>query len=117
MTLIPAEESGEALDPEQRALLKTLADALERAGELELFEAALLLDSKRSREELSLLLDALETEMGTRAAKASDRRRLLRAADLVRQLREAHRLNVNAGQLSGWLCAGMFETNAALNGF
>ena len=28
--------------------------------------------------------------------------------ELVRELRQAARLNVNQGQLAGWLCAGMF---------
>ena len=58
---------------------------------------------------LSALLDALWTELGSRAVRAGDRRRLLRAAELVKQLRGAAWLNVSAGQLSGWLCAGMFE--------
>ena len=80
-----------------------LADALEKAEELELLEAAMSLEGKR--EELSALLGALEEELG---ARAKDRRGLLRAAELVRQLRGAARLNVSAAQLSGWLCAGMF---------
>ena len=67
------------------------------------------LDSKRGREELSALLDALKKELGARAVRAKDRRRLLRAADLVDELRGAAKLNVNAGQLAGWLCAGMFS--------
>ena len=70
-----------------------LADALEKAEELELLEAAMSLEGKR--EELSALLGALEEELGARAVRAKDRRGLLRAAELVRQL-------------SGWLCAGMF---------
>ncbi len=87
--------------------MNKLADALERSGELELMEAALSMEGKR--EELSALLDALWTELGSRAVRSGDRRRLLRAAELVKQLRGAARLNVSAGQLSGWLCAGMFE--------
>ena len=67
------------------------------------------LDSKGSREELFALLDDLEVELGARAARGGDRRRLLKASELLRELRGAARLNVNAGQLSGWLCAGMFE--------
>ena len=39
------------------------------------------------------------------------RRRLLRASGLVRELNTAARLNVNGGQLAGWLCAGMFQSN------
>ena len=69
----------------------------------------MVLDARRGREELSALLEALEGELGARAARAVDRRRLLRAVDLVKELRSAAKLNVNGGQLSGWLCAGMFD--------
>ena len=41
--------------------------------------------------------------------QGGDRRRLLRAAELVKTLRGAAMLNVNAGQLAGWLCAGMYN--------
>ena len=98
-----------AVSEELRETAKKLAGGLERAGELELLEAAMLLDGKRGREELSALLSALEDELGTRTVRAADRRRLLRAVELVKKLREAARLNVGAGQLSGWLCAGMFD--------
>lgn len=94
---------------EQLALVCRLADALERAGELDLLETAMDIDSKGGREELFALLETLEAELGLRAVRGGDRRRLLRAGELVKKLREAARLNVNAGQLSGWLCAGMFE--------
>ena len=59
--------------------------------------------------ELSILLGALETELGARAVQGGDRKRLMKAAELVKQLRSAAQLNVNAGQLAGWLCAGMYE--------
>ena len=108
LVLIPAEPQRCAgLAPEQLALVARLADALERAGELELLEAALELNGKR--EELSALLSALESELGRRAVEKGGGRRLLRSAELVRKLRGAAKLNVSAGQLSGWLCAGMFE--------
>lgn len=100
-------EHGEA-GQERLALAGRLAGALERADELTLFETAMELDGKQGRDELLMLLDALEAELGSRAARGGDRRRLLRAAELVKTLRGALRLNVNAGQLSGWLCAGMF---------
>ena len=109
LALTPAREEESPASLELLALAEKLAGALERAGELELMEAAMALDAKRSREELSALLDALEAELGARAAGALDRRRLLRAVELVKGLRGAARLNVSAGQLSGWLCAGMFE--------
>ena len=110
LALTPMEApKAEVLSEEQGELVKKLAAALEQADELELLEAAMSLDGKRGREELSALLDALAEELGARAVRGGDRRRLLRAVDLVNRLREAARLNVNAGQLSGWLCAGMFE--------
>lgn len=110
LALGPAEATadGEA-QRERRQAAQELAGALERAGELELLEAAMVLDARRGREELSALLEALEGELGARAARAAGRRRLLRAVDLVKELRSAAKLNVNGGQLSGWLCAGMFD--------
>ena len=107
LALTPAEEPVQ--DAEREVLVQRLADALEGAGELELLEAAMELDVKRGREELSALLAGLETELGVRAVRGGRRKRLFRAADLVRQLRSAAGVNVGGGQLSGWLCAGMFE--------
>jgi len=110
LSLTPPDQVEETCsNEERRALVEKLAGTLEKAGELELFETAMSLDSKRGREELSTLLDALEGELGSHAARGGDCRRLLRAVDLVNRLREAVRLNVNAGQLAGWLCAEMFE--------
>ena len=65
---------------------------------------------KRSREELFSLLSDLEDELCARMARSGGGRRLLRAVELIKTLRGAARLNVSAGQLSGWLCAGMFES-------
>jgi len=77
LALGPAEApaDGEAVR-ERRQAAQELAGALERAGELELLEAAMVLDARRGREELSALLEALEGELGARAARAVDRRRL-----------------------------------------
>ncbi len=110
LALTPVEgEERPALDPEQLEQAERLAAALERAGELELLETALsVLDVKRSREELSAFLGALERALGARAVRGGERRRLMHAVDLVNRLRDAARLNVSAGQLSGWLCCGMF---------
>ncbi len=88
--------------------VRQLADAMETGAELDVFEAAMTME-KQSREELTKVLDALEGELGTRAARSADRRRLFRGVELVRRLRAAARLNANPGQLSGWLCAGLFE--------
>ena len=107
--LLPADRRpGPGGDEERSALVRRMADALERAVELELLETSMEFASKRSREEFFSLLIDLEDELCARAARSGDRRRLLRAAELVRRLRSAVRLNVNANQLSGWLCAGMF---------
>lgn len=103
----PAVKAGEE---EQLLLVRKMADALERAGELELLEAAVSFTAKRSREELFALLDALEVELGSRALKSGARRRVLRGVELVKELREAAHRNVSGNQLAGWLCAGMFTT-------
>ena len=110
LELRPADRTDNAGgDQEQTALVRGMADALERADELELLETSMEFAAKRSREEFILLLEALEQELCARTARSAARRRLLRAVELVRSLRSAARLNVNANQLSGWLCAGMFE--------
>ena len=92
---------------EQDARVKELARLLETGDELELFQASMILD-KSAREELTPVLDALEAALGQRAAGGGDRRRILKAVEVVRQLRAAAQLNANPGQLAGWLCAGMF---------
>lgn len=99
----------EACSEEGRELVKKLAGALEGADELTLFEVLMELGGKWGRGELPALLGALETELGARAVRGGDRKRLMKAAELVKQLRSAAQLNVNAGQLAGWLCAGMYE--------
>ena len=111
LALIPAgrpDNAGGNL--EQTALVGRMADALEGAGELELLEVSMEFAGKRSREEFVLLLNALEEELCARTARSGGRRRLLRAVELVKTLRGAARLNVSDGQLSGWLCAGMFTS-------
>lgn len=97
-------------DQERAALAHRMADALEGADELELLETSMGFAAKRSREEFILLLNALEAELCARTARSGDRRRLLRAVELIKTLRGAARLNVSAGQLSGWLCAGMWPS-------
>ena len=100
-------EGGGEHSAARTALARNLAQAMEQGSELELFEAAMALD-KQGKDELPRLLDSLEEELGRRMAQSADRRRLFRGVELVRQLRGAARLNANAGQLAGWLCAGMF---------
>lgn len=97
---------------EREQQVAALADALERGTELELMERSMLLEQTK-RETLGLLLDELEQELGRRLVQRQDRRRLLRAVELVRTLRAAAQLNANPGQLAGWLCAGLFESDPA----
>ncbi len=95
---------------ERRERAGALAAALERGSESELFRETLVLE-KAGREELIPLLDALIETLAARLAAAPHSRRLFRAAELPRQLRAAAQRNVNAGQLAGWLCAGMFSSS------
>lgn len=101
------EENGSG--PERSIQAESLAQALECGDELAVFQASMALD-KGGREEVTALLDALEVALGERIARGGDRRRLLKAAELVKQLRSAAQLNANPGQLAGWLCGGMFLT-------
>lgn len=99
------EETGSG--PERKDQVEELAQALECGDELALFQASMALD-KGGREDVTALLDALEAALGEKIARGGDRRRLLKAAELVKQLRGAAQLNANPGQLAGWLCGGMF---------
>ena len=92
--------------PQWQSTVETLAEAIERGGELELFQASMALDRKDS---LLPMLEALEESLGRRCVAAPDRRRLVKGMELVRTLRQAAKLNANPGQLAGWLCAGMFS--------
>ena len=92
--------------PQWQSAVETLAEAIERGGELELFQASMALDQKDS---LLPMLEALEESLGRRCVAAPDRRRLVKGMELVSTLRQAAKLNANPGQLAGWLCAGMFS--------
>lgn len=89
--------------------LRTLADILESGDELTVLEA-LQSREKTGREELTALFSALEVELVGRIPRSRDPKRCLRCVELLRQLRGAAALNVNPGQLLGWLCAGLFES-------
>ena len=97
---------------EKRQQLKQLADrlipVLEQGEELEVFEATMELD-KLSRGEVSTVLEILDGELVKRLPYSAEKRRMLKAVELIRQLQQAAQLNVGPGQLSGWLCAGIFE--------
>ena len=95
---------------EQTELAQQLAQVLERGDELQVLRAAQALE-KAGKEGLSPLLDALTEALGERLLQGGDRRRLMRAVGLVRQLRQAAQFNANPGQLAGWLCAGLFFNN------
>ena len=108
-------EGGSEAGEDRRKQAAALADALEKGGELQLFEASMLLE-QAGKNQLIPLLEALEGELVGRMRNAADRRRLMKAVDLVRQLRGAAQVNANAGQLAGWLCAGMFVNTGTRNG-
>ncbi len=99
-----------AAGEERRRQAEELVRALEGTDELALFEAAQTLE-KVPKEELPRLLDQLFVQLGERLAQAGEKRRLLKAASLVKKLRGAAELNANPGQMAGWLCAGMFLEN------
>ena len=95
----------EARERSERA--DALVRALEGDSELALLEAAQVLE-QIPKEEVPRLLDQLYISLGERLTGGGDRRRLLKAAALVKRLRGAAQLNANPGQMAGWLCAGMF---------
>jgi DNA polymerase-3 subunit delta' len=90
-----------------REMAQTLARAMEQGDELELFRTAMSLE-KMGKEELGGVLDHTVVEIAAILPVSREKRRLLRAVELLRKLRGAVELNANAGQLSGWLCAGLF---------
>ena len=100
------EGGGEAAET-RRQQADQLVTALDGRDELALLEASMLLE-KVPKEELPRLLDQVTAVLGDRLPRSEDPRRLLRAEELVRKLRGGAELNANPGQLSGWLCAGMF---------
>lgn len=85
-----------------------LAQVLEHGDELTVFEMAMSLE-KLSREELAGILERTVEEIAVRLPGSECRARLLRAVELLRRLKEAVELNANAGQVTGWLCAGLFD--------
>ena len=85
-----------------------LARVLENGDELTLFETTMALE-KLGREELSSVLDRTVVEIAAILPQSQQKRRLLKAVELLRKLRGAAELNANAGQLAGWLCAGSFR--------
>lgn len=84
-----------------------LAGVLEQGDEFKLFQTTMALE-KLNREELGTVLDRTVVQIGQLLPQSRHKRRLLQAVELLRRLRGAVELNANAGQLAGWLCAGMF---------
>lgn len=105
---VEALEGGGQAQRDRAVEARRLVQALEGHSELSLLAAAQVLE-QIPKEEVSPLLDQLYIQLGERLAAGGDRPRLLKAAALVKTLRGAAQLNANPGQLSGWLCAGMFE--------
>ena len=92
---------------DRRELARRLCRLMEDGDELARLEQAMGLE-KLPKEELPPLLDELEGELVDALARSSRPARLNRGVELVRRLRGALRLNLSPGQLSGWLCAGLF---------
>lgn len=101
-------EGGNEVRQRLKQLAEKLIPVLEQGEELELFEATMELD-KLSRQEVSAVLEILDGELVKRLPNNGQKSRMLRAVELIRQLQQAALLNVGSGQISGWLCAGMFE--------
>lgn len=97
---------------EQAQALKDKADKLSRllmqGQELELLEFSLTLD-KLSREETQRLLDLTSAALGDQILQAPDRARALRAAQGVKEMRQAAGLNVGPAALFPWLTARLFS--------
>ena len=85
-----------------------IADALENGTEWQLFQASMALE-RGPKEGVIPLLERVRTLVVERLPGSSQKKRLLKAADLLEQLRQAAALNANPGQLAGWLCAGLFQ--------
>lgn len=96
---------------EQAQALKDKADKLARllvsGQELELLEFSLTLD-KLSREDTQSLLDLTGAALGDQILQAPDRTRALRAAQGVKEMRQAAGLNVGPAALFPCLCALLF---------
>ncbi len=88
-------------------LAQNLARVLEHGDELTLFETTMALE-KLGREELAAVLERTVIEIGVILPQSTQKHRLFQAVDLLRKLRGAVELNANAGQLAGWLCAGIW---------
>ena len=97
---------------EQAQALKDKADKLSRllmqGQELELLEFSLTLD-KLTREETQRLLDLTSAALGDQILQASDRARALRAAQGVKEMRQAAGLNVGPAAPFPWLTALLFS--------
>ena len=91
-----------------RACSAQLAEVLEQGDELTLFETAMSLE-KLSREELASVLERTVEEITVRLPQSACKRHLLKGVELLRKLRGAVELNANAGQVTGWLCAGLWD--------
>lgn len=102
-------------DAEQNAIrtqATQLARVLESGDELTLFQTVMPLE-KAPREELSGILTETVVEISRILPGSPQKRRLLKAVEILRNLSGAMELNANAGQLTGWLCAAMFQDQSS----
>lgn len=91
-----------------RADAVRLAQVLEQGDEFTVFETAMSLE-KLSRDDLAAVLERAVEEITFRLPGSNRKHRLLKAVVLLRKLRGAIEVNANAGQITGWLCAGMWD--------
>ena len=101
-------EGTEALSAAVEELAGQLALAIEKGEELELFQTTMSLE-KLGKEELGAVFDQTIVAITRILPQSREKNRLLRGVELLRRLRSAVELNANAGQLSGWLCAGVMS--------
>ncbi len=85
-----------------------LAQEMDRGDELSLFQTTMSLE-KLGKEELGAVLERTVVEIARILPQAQHKTRLIQGVELLRTLRGAAELNANAGQLSGWLCAGVMR--------
>jgi len=85
-----------------------LARAIEKGEELELFQLTMSLE-KLGKDELGGVFDRTIVAIARILPRSREKNRLLRGVELLRKLRGAVELNANAGQLAGWLCAGVMS--------
>ena len=92
-----------------REQARQLARLLCFGDELALFEETMRLE-KQPKEALPQILALTLQEIGEQLCIMEQKKRGLRAAEMIQQIQQALEQNINPGQMAGWMCAGMFFT-------